>query len=227
MDHLKWPNRPLEQGSLSARTYASLRHALISGQMKSGDRLLMQDLAEQLDTSVTPVREACLRLVSEQALELRSGRFVTVPEVTRSRYLQIRMIRIALEGMAAELAAKNANEKDIAQLQKLHSDFVTAESGGNLEKARQLNLKFHFYVYGLSEMDMLVRQIENMWLSMGPILNVDYSHTTNYYEGAEQHGRAIEALAKGDGEGAKKAIQADIEAGGLNLLKYFDENDVA
>ena len=53
--------RPLEQGSLSARTYASLRHALISGQMKSGDRLLMQDLAEQLDTSVTPVRAACQR----------------------------------------------------------------------------------------------------------------------------------------------------------------------
>ena len=61
----------IESGSLSARIYSELRRALIAGDYSPGERLKMQDLAVELGTSVTPVREACLRLVSEQALELR------------------------------------------------------------------------------------------------------------------------------------------------------------
>src|SRR5690606_7675320 len=55
--------QPGEVGSLSARIYTKVREGLIVGNFAPGDRLLMQDLAEQLGTSVTPVREACLRLV--------------------------------------------------------------------------------------------------------------------------------------------------------------------
>src|SRR5687767_2415519 len=78
---------PLERGSLSLRTYVALKDALIAGNFRPGQRLLMQDLAQQLGTSVTPVREACMRLVSERGLEVRSGRFVTVPNLTLARYM--------------------------------------------------------------------------------------------------------------------------------------------
>ncbi len=76
---------------------------MIAGQFRPGQRLVMQDLADQLGTSVTPAREACLRLVSERGLELRSGRFVTVPALTLARYMEVRTIRLALEGLAAGL----------------------------------------------------------------------------------------------------------------------------
>lgn len=217
--------RPLEHGSLSARTYASLRNALISGHMKPGDRLLMQDLAERLGTSVTPVREACFRLVSEQALELRSGRFIVVPELTRSRYMQIRIIRLALEGLAAELAASNATAKDVARLTKIHTDFVAAEAAGASDKARQANQKFHFGVYTLCGMDMLVNQIENLWVSMGPILNIYHARGPGEYVGAEEHEHLLKALVANDGTASRTAIVADIERGGENLLRYFDEID--
>lgn len=49
--------QPLEQGNLSARAYFSIREGLIAGNFKPGERLVMQDLAERLGTSVTPVRE--------------------------------------------------------------------------------------------------------------------------------------------------------------------------
>jgi GntR family transcriptional regulator, colanic acid and biofilm gene transcriptional regulator len=48
--------QPLEQGNLSARAYLALRDALIAGNFRPGQRLLMHELAERLGTSVTPVR---------------------------------------------------------------------------------------------------------------------------------------------------------------------------
>ena len=216
--------RPGEAGSLSARIYNKVREGLIVGNFAPGDRLLMQDLAEQLGTSVTPVREACLRLVSEQALELRSGRFVTVPELSGARYIQIKLIRMALEGMAAEHATDHVTAADLAQLEGLHAAFVRNEKAGNLEEARSANRAFHFGVYRLSRMPMLVGQIESMWVSMGPILNVYYREIPHGYTGAEEHDHLIEALRVGDKKKARQAIENDIQRASPSLLRYFEEH---
>jgi DNA-binding GntR family transcriptional regulator len=213
--------KPVEPGSLSARTYENLREALIAGSFRPGERLLMQDLAERLGTSVTPVREACFRLVSEQALELRSGRFITVPELTRSRYLQIRLIRMALEGLAAELAVDNATDADIERLVKTHRRFVKCETSHDADGARMANREFHFGVYRLSGMDMLTAQIESLWVSMGPILNVYYLQPDNEYIGAEEHLNLLKALRRRDKRAARRAIEQDIARGGENILRYF------
>lgn len=215
--------QPGEMGSLSARIYNKVREGLIIGNFAPGDRLLMQDLAEQLGTSITPVREACLRLLSEQALELRSGRFVTVPDLSRARYIQIKVIRTALEGLATELTADHVTPADLELLETFRVSFVKSEKAGNLEDARSSNRAFHFGVYRLSRMPMLIGQIESMWASMGPILNVYYREISRGYTDAEQHDHLIEALRAGNKKKAREAIENDIKRGSPSLLCYFDE----
>lgn len=211
------------QGSLSQRTYEALRASLIDGAFKPGERLLMQDLAERFGTSVTPVREACFRLVSEQALELQSGRFVAVPALTRSRYWQIRLVRIALEGLAAQLAVEHAGQKEIDKLAAVHKAFVKAEQARSQGEARQRNRDFHFGIYRLSGLEMLVAQIESLWVSMGPILNVYYTLPKKQYIGADEHLRLLDALRRKDKAAARDAVEGDIVRGGMDLMRYFDE----
>jgi GntR family transcriptional regulator, colanic acid and biofilm gene transcriptional regulator len=213
----------LVKGSLSQRTYDALRLALLRGDFHPGERLLIQDLAERFGTSVTPVREACLRLVTEQALELKSGRFVSVPPLTHSRYWQIRLIRLALEGLATELAVSNAKTTDISKLADLHEAFVEAEKSGRRDDARRLNSEFHFALYRLCQMPMLVNQIESMWVSMGPIFNLYYNRQAEEYAGAEAHVHLLEAMRRMDSLAARKAIESDIERGGRVILKFFDD----
>lgn len=212
---------PLEQGNLSARAYFALREALIAGMFAPGERIVMQDLAERLGTSVTPVREACLRLMSEQALEVRSGRFVTVPEVDLARYFEIRTIRLALEALAAELAAKNAVEADIERLSDIQNRFQDARHGGDSAVAMRTNREFHFGVYRLSGMDMLTREIEGLWVSMGPILKVYHEDITTDYIAADEHVHLIEALTRHDGAAARAALERDIVRGGEGIIRYL------
>jgi DNA-binding GntR family transcriptional regulator len=212
---------PLEQGSLSARTYVALKDALVGGRFRPGQRLLMQELALQLGTSVTPVREACMRLVAERGLEVRSGRFVTVPDLTIARYMEIRTIRMELEGLAAELAARNATPTDVKAIADLQTRFETADHGRASRDAIRINREFHFRVYDLSAMPMLVAHIESLWISMGPILNVFYNEVENDYVGAAAHRDLIEALRVRNGRKARSAIEADIVRGGKALLDYL------
>jgi len=217
--------QPLEQGNLSARAYYSIREGLIAGNFKPGERLVMQDLAERLGTSVTPVREACLRLVSERGLELRSGRFATVPALTLSRYIEVRTIRIALEGLAAELATRHVTDADLAKLEMLHSQFEEADHLNDGVSAMHYNREFHFTLYRLSGMEMLTAQIEGLWVSMGPILNLFYSKGHNTYVGASAHLSLIEALREKKPAKARKAIADDILGAGDSIMHFIDDSE--
>lgn len=218
---------PLEQGSLSLRAYAMLREALIAGTFGPGERIVMQDLAARLGTSVTPVREACLRLVSERGLEVRSGRTIFVPELDLDRYLEIRMIRTVLEGLATELAAARATRQDVDRLAEVQSRFEHARHAGDSRGAIVANREFHFGVYELCGKELLLNQIKVMWISMGPLLKVYHEEVVTDYVGADEHLRVIDALARGDGAAARSALERDVVRGGEGILRHLSEHSAA
>jgi GntR family colanic acid and biofilm gene transcriptional regulator len=217
--------QPLEQGNLSARAYVALREGLIAGQFRPGQRLVMQDLAEMLGTSVTPVREACLRLVSERGLELRSGRFVTVPALTLARYMEVRTIRLSLEGLATGLAAQNATDDDLGNLGEIQATFKVADKAGDPDQAFFYNRNFHFAVYRLSKMEMLVSHIESLWVSMGPMLTVFFKEGEHKYIGAAEHENVIAALREKNSNKAKTAMERDIILGGEDFLRFLKSHE--
>lgn len=210
-----------DQASLSERAYAAIRGALIEGRFRPCERLVLHKLAAQLNTSITPVREACRRLVYEHALTLRSRRFVTVPPMTEARYLEVRAIRIELEGLATALAAGNARPGDIDELQRIQEAYESAEAQRDAEAAHALNLRFHFTVYELSRKDMLVSMIGNLWVSMGPMLTVYHHDDTKRYVGGGAHREVIGALLQADAEAARLAIRNDILSGGEDILNFL------
>jgi len=208
-------------GTLSSRTYDTLRSALISGVFAPGERFRLADLAKRLGTSITPVRESCLRLISEQALEMRPGRQVAVPALSLSRYTEIRTIRLLLEGKAAALASQTATRDDISRLRDIQHRFTVEELAGNHRGALDLNHQFHFGVYRLCGMEMLVDHIENMWLSMGPIHHSLYVDMRSVYDyvGAEEHVNLLDALANRDADAAARAIEQDILRAGEAIIR--------
>ena len=95
---------PVGRETLHDRVYAELRRSLIHGMFDAGEMLRIQDLAETLQTSTMPVREALGRLVSEQALEALPSRSVRVPLITRERLDDLARARCLIEGQIAALA---------------------------------------------------------------------------------------------------------------------------
>lgn len=213
----------IAQGSLSQRAYSVLRESLINGHFRPGQRLVMQDLADQLGTSITPVREACMRLVSEGGLQLRSGRFAIVPPMTIERYMEVRLMRLELEGLAAQIAAERATPDDVSRLYELHPLYTAADKESLPDEAFRLNREFHFAVYSMSRLSMLVNHIESLWTSMGPMLTVFFLNGKRTYYGAEAHLRVIKCVESGDGVGARDAIRGDIIAGGVDFIRFLEE----
>ena len=207
----------LAHDNLGSTIYQKLCEALMKGAFKPGDRLKIRDLADQLGTSVTPVRDAILRLVQDQALVLRSPRDIRVPMLTRAAYLEIRDIRVNLEGLAAERAARTASPAQIRALDALVQRNEEAMAAGDTALATELNQTFHFEVAGIAAMPVLRAILRRLWLQMGPLI-------ADVYPGAgrtmiDHHYPLMEAIRRHDGPAAARAIQADIQLASGPILE--------
>lgn len=197
--------------SLSEQLYQSLRLALMNGQYEPGERLTISGLAEEYGTSITPVREAIFRLVSERALQMRAATSFQVPRFDTAQLLEVQAIRIELEGRAAYEAAGRITPKELDELRAIHAKFIAA-AARDPAKASILNRDFHFALLRMSNMPLLMGLCENMWTLIGPLLRLFHIRmpVREIASDEHKHHELLDALAAGDQERSRKAIQEDI-----------------
>lgn len=207
----------LAHEKLSGMVYSALCDAITKGKFQSGDRLRIREIAEKLGTSVTPVRDAILRLAHDDAIEFRSARDIRIPELTQARYLEIRSIRIKLEGLAAETAAQFATPGDLSDLEKILAENETAIASGDAIAGSELNQAFHFQLMVIARMPILRGMLQRVWLQMGPVISEVYLDGGRSM--IDHHYSVLEALRKKDAASAARAIMDDILVGGTIIAE--------
>ncbi|HEY1845296.1 MAG TPA: GntR family transcriptional regulator [Buttiauxella sp.] len=207
--------------SLTMQVEARLKSALIVGALKPGARLVTKDIAEQLGTSITPVREALLRLVSSGALDATPAQAFLVPEISLSCYHEITTIRKNLEVMAVSEAARLMNAESLATLRSLYDAFRAAKVAGNVEQALQANRAFRFQLYSYAQMPTLTALIEQLWVRIGPCFNYLYPQSQEVAQGHHNYEDLLEALAAGDSQRCVKALVKSIDDGATILREQY------
>src|SRR5262245_66645516 len=99
--------------SLGDLAYRTMREAIRSGKFRSGEHLREADVAEWLNSSRTPVREAFHRIISEGLLTNGPWNGVMVADLDSQQLVQLYAVRAALEGTAAALAAQHATKAEV------------------------------------------------------------------------------------------------------------------
>lgn len=210
----------LEHDNLGNTVYATLCDALMKGRFQPGDRLKIRDIAEQLGTSVTPVRDAILRLTHDDAIVFQSARNIRIPMLSKERYLEIRAIRLKLEALAAETAAFTASKADIERLADIVERNEKALVAGDVLMGTELNQAFHFELTTIAGMPVLQGVLRRLWLQMGPLI------ADAYLDGGrsmiDYHYPILDAIRRHDGSEAARAIMDDIEYGGKAMRDRVD-----
>ena len=212
---------------LSEVVYARLRRALMRAELKPHERLKVRDLAQQMGTSETPVREALFQLAHEGAIEIRPRYYIRVKRLTLREYTEIRDIRMNLEPMAAERALPFINDDIIEQLAAAHEALIAAEAAHDWPTALQTNFDFHFGLYSRSGMSTLTEVLEGLWIRVGPVLSELYPDAHPTYAERHQHLNVLDALRARDPYSLREAIRMDLIEGGRNLRQHLGSYEAA
>ena len=197
------------KGSLA---YSELRQLILSGSLAPGSRVSQYELADKMQMSITPLREAIRRLSSEGLIIMDTHRDSRVADVSASEARELLEVRLSLEPSATELAAHRRTEADIAAIRTAAEKLlpVTRVWG---EDAITAHREFHRAVYTASHNASMIKLLDDLWDKSDRYRRLglelpsgDEPRTIDL----NQHHQILELVASGDGPGAAKLARTHI-----------------
>lgn len=132
--------------TLRAMVRDEIRQLIMTGELPPGTRLVEEALAERLGVSRNPVREALQSLAAEGFVELLLRRGAVVARLTAEDAEELFDVRMAVESLAARLAARNADAQAVDELRRALSAARDATEHDELDRLAELNTRFHSLV---------------------------------------------------------------------------------
>lgn len=194
-----WQQHSVNLGTADA-VHAALREAIISGVLKPGDKLGEEYLASEFHVSRTPVREALARL-SAEGLAVRMPRGgLTVRSVSEHEVLDFYAVRVALDGLAAQLAARLALPAEVAQLRWLNDRMAGAP---DLTSQHDYSVQFHVALYQASHNRLLQRFGSEMLDWQRGFSASTFADHGRLQKAHRDHGAIVDAIEGHDGDKAQ------------------------
>ena len=201
------------------KVYEAIRNAIIAGQYAPGERLPQRKLAETFDTTTITVREA-LRYLEQDGLILIEPKWgAMVVEITAEKIYGRYIVREALEGMAARLAAENITEVEKLELMAMAEECdreLVSERMSRRDKAG-LHYKLHEKIVNITRCPELIQSINRNNLHTVILSNayhIDWRH-----DNPERHRTLVQSILSGVADQAEQAMREHVRDGYAMELK--------
>lgn len=179
-----------------------LRRAITSGELKPGAPIRQDALAEQLDVSRVPLREALKILEGEGLVVHHAHRGYFVTELSLADLSEIYRIRELLEAEAVHAAVSRMSPDLLAQLKEAHREVERTGAAGDVAAMAAANRRFHFLLIEASGMPRLIRLIGTLWDATDAYRSLYYVEAPNRERVVHEHQAVLDALRDGDAEAA-------------------------
>ena len=135
--------RPLRRPQLSDEVAGHLRSAIMSGALRPGTFVRLDETAAELGVSITPVREALLKLRGEGMVQLEPHRGHVVLPLTRQDVEDIFWLQATLAKELAAAATRHITDADIDELERINNSLASAVGSGDAETIAGIEFAFH------------------------------------------------------------------------------------
>ncbi len=215
--------------SLTERLHEQLRKEIVEGLIPAGSKLSEPELARRFGISRGPLREVIRRLEAGHLVELKANVGARVVALSPDQLLEIYVVREALEGMAARLAAARMTPREVADLRSLldghehRVEHLTGQDGWAYFQ-KEGDLDFHFRIVKGSGNQRLCRLLCNDLYHLVRMYRYQFGMSSPRAKPAfSEHLQIVDAIEAGDGEQAEMLMRFHIRASRRNVERQLTE----
>lgn len=218
--NMKEYNPADDQFSLRGKIYTTLRENILGGKYNSGESLIEKRLAEELNVSRTPIREALRQLELEGLVESIPNKGVIVKGISRKDMEDIYKIRMVLEVLAAKWAIEKITDEEIKKLTELYElmEFYTGK--GDIDQVARLNTQFHDIIYEASKSAVLQHILKDFQSYVKWARHESLSTMGRKETALKEHYNILKAFKEKNAEEAEKNLIIHVE----NSSRYIKGN---
>lgn len=204
---------PISSGStLTDRVYSNIKEAILDLRLKPGSPLVEDELARQLGTSKTPVRDALLTLERDGLVVKIPYKGTYVSEVSVRDATEIFALRAVLEGLAARLAARHLPPAQLDRAEQLLNQADEALARGDRQAASRLGAQFHGLIHGHADNRRLKPMLDKLDEQFVRLRHLSDRVEGRLVKSSGEHRRILAALRTGDPEQSEAAMRAHLES---------------
>lgn len=152
--------------NLEDKTYDRLKSMIIDKRLRAGDRIRMTELCREMGVSRTPMLNALKRLSAERLVEWVSRHGIYVRRFTAQEMVDLYEVRVALESLAARLAAERVTEADIERLEAMFQEVVIDDTPEAVRRYTPLDREFHWRIVELSGNQQLAAALQSIHMQI-------------------------------------------------------------
>lgn len=165
--------------------FNTLRQAILTGELKPGERLMEIHLANRLGVSRTPIREAIRKLELEGLVTMIPRRGAEVAQITEKSMTDVLEVRRALDALCAELACDRITEEELGSLKRACINFENSVKTKDVKKIAQADVELHNIIVEATGNQRLIQLVNNLSEQM-------YRYRFEYIKDISQHERLVE-----------------------------------
>ncbi len=184
---------------LRVQVYSALRDAIVTGKLKPGERIVEDRICSELGVSRSPLREALRKLEGEGLVSILPRRGAVVTELTPRDQLELFAVREALEGLAANLAARHITAEELAELEDVCQAMEKCIRARDMAAVVVLNTQFHELVAKASRNRWVREFLLSIRAQTRRLYRSSIEKPDRAPESVAEHQLVIEALKEGDG----------------------------
>lgn len=213
--------RPEKSRSTSAQDYAYefLRAAIVSGELRGGERLRQEAIAERLKMSRIPVRDALGRLHAEGLVTVQPNRAVIITELAPADVMEIFEMRAALEALAVRVALPNLRGEALHEIDDLLRRMNRAVDDTETWIAR--HDAFHDFLHESSGRPRLVAQIRQLRAAVQPYLRLYVEWKNNPTRHGFEHEAIAAAVVSGDAGKAEEIMHGHVMLAATKVTEFL------
>lgn len=207
--------------------FNTLRQAILTGELKPGERLMEIHLANRLGVSRTPIREAIRKLELEGLVTMIPRRGAEVAQITEKSMNDVLEVRRAMDALCVELACDRITDEETQALKQACDAFEEAVKSKDVKRIAQADVELHDIIVQATGNQRLVQLVNNLSEQM-------YRYRFEYIKDFSQHERLMEehriiyeSIVKKDKETASQAARMHIdnqEKAIINRIRADREN---
>lgn len=179
---------------------AALRADIRTGDLRPGDQIVQESLADRYGVSRVPLREALKTLEAEGQVEYHPHRGYFVVELSVDDLTEVYRLRELLEGEALRHAVPALADEDIEVIAELLDEVEAAAGRADVIAMAEANRRFHFAIFDAAGMPRLSRLLRQLWEATDAYRALYYQDPDNRDRVETEHRAMVAALRARDGE---------------------------
>lgn len=199
------------QPTIVEQAYRSILDAICEGRLPPGARLTQESVAAKLAVSRQPVGQALLLLKQQKFLTEAGRQGLMVAPLDRDLVRCIYELRLAIDPLAAALAATRATAREVAQARSIIDDGGRALRERSIEKLIAADMRFHMHLYEMSNNVLCVEMMSQFWNHLRRAMREVLLHREYRTQVWTEHAEILRAISEHRADAASTLARAHLD----------------